>query len=91
MLRISPSEDDAATVLLLEGKLLEPWVGEVERAVASASGRFAVQLDLSGLDYVDASGARLLARLRQRGVVLRLASPLVAGLMAAGAASRRTS
>ena len=60
-----------------------------ERAVAGAHAHSDVQIDLSGLDYVDASGIRLLYRLRRRGVGLRLASPLVAGLLAAARRARR--
>lgn len=89
MLRITRSAHANATVLLLEGKLLAPWLAELERAVAGARADSDVQIDLSGLDYVDASGIRLLSRLRRRGVGLRLASPLVAGLLAAARRSRR--
>jgi ABC-type transporter Mla MlaB component len=83
MLRITRSESAGTAVLLLEGKLLEPWLDEVRRAIADAGRQNAVQLDLSGLDFVDPTGALLLATLGRRGIVLRAASPLVAGLMAA--------
>jgi hypothetical protein len=83
MLRISQSPSAAATVLLLEGKLLEPWLDELRGAIAGAGRESVVHLDLSGLDFVDPAGALLLATLARRGMLLRGASPFVAGLVAA--------
>jgi len=83
MLRISPLQSSGATVLLLEGKLLEPWLDELQRAVTAAGRKNSVQLDLSGLDFVDPAGAILLATLQRSGVTLRAASPFVAGLVTA--------
>jgi anti-anti-sigma regulatory factor len=89
VLRISRSQSMGAVVLLLEGKLLEPWLDELQQAIRGAGGENAVQLDLSGLDFVDPTGALLLAMLRRRGVALHSASPLVTGLIAAAIEERR--
>ena len=83
MLRITRSRSSGTDVLYLEGKLLEPWLEELRREIASAGREAAVQLDLAGLEYVDPAGALLLTTLGRRGIALRAASPLVAGLMAA--------
>ena len=89
MLRISQSQSVGSVVLFLEGKLLEPWLDELHQAIRSAGGENAVQLDLSGLDFVDPTSALLLAMLGRRGVAVRAASPLVAGLIAAAIDERR--
>jgi len=89
MLRISRSDSAGVTVLLLEGKLLAPWLDELEHAIAAADSKNAVQLDLSALNFADPSGALLLATLERRGIALRAVPPLVAGLMAAALSESR--
>jgi ABC-type transporter Mla MlaB component len=83
MLRISRVESDGVTTLLLEGKLLEPWLDEIRRAIASANSQTSVRLDLSGLSFADPVGALLLATLERSGIGLSARSPLLAGLIAA--------
>ena len=69
MLRITGSHgSDLTRTLKLEGKLLGPWIGELE----SACGRPNVPpdrvcLDLSGLTFIDTEGARFLNRLIRDG------------------------
>jgi hypothetical protein len=90
MLRISRFEADGVTTLVLEGKLLEPWLDEFRGAIAASDSHTRVRLDLSGLSFADAVGALLLATLERSGIGLSAASPFVAGLIAAAmpAASR---
>jgi anti-anti-sigma regulatory factor len=53
---------DRRRTLKLEGKLLAPWIGELEKACREArAARSPLCLDLRGLTFVDAEGARLLA------------------------------
>ena len=83
MLRITRSESVEGVVLFLEGKLLEPWVGELRAAVESAGGTTPVVLDLAGLRFADSDSTLLLSTLQRRGVVLRQPSAFIAALLAA--------
>ena len=83
MFRISQTQGTRGSVLLLEGKLLEPWVGELRDAVATLSAKTPVEIDLSGLSYADPAGALLLATLARAGALLKAPSPLVKALLAA--------
>jgi ABC-type transporter Mla MlaB component len=68
--------------LLLEGRVAERWVPELERAAATCLEKSpSLELDLSGVSYVDAAGAKLLARLAARNVALRGHSAFVAELL----------
>jgi anti-anti-sigma regulatory factor len=83
MLRISRSDSGHSTSFLLEGKLLEPWLDELRDAIARVPSARAVVLDLSGLSFIDAPGAVMLATLKRSGTCLESPSPLVAALIAA--------
>jgi ABC-type transporter Mla MlaB component len=82
MLRITQQPGASQATLLLEGNLLKEWIEELQQALAEArSDGAAVGLDLSGLRFVDAEGARFLRECRKRGVSLRGASPFVSALL----------
>jgi hypothetical protein len=83
MLRITTTQsDDSPSVLKLEGKLLEPWIGELHEACRRACERTAsATLDLAGLSFVDVPGSIALRDLRRRGLRLTGCSPLVAELL----------
>ena len=83
MFRITTIENDGSpAVLKLEGKLLEPWIGELHEACRRVSERAAVAtLDLTGLSFIDAPGTIVLRDLRRRGVQFKGCSPLVAELL----------
>jgi anti-anti-sigma regulatory factor len=62
---------DGPAVLLLEGQVVGPWVGELERAcepILASGGRLA--LDLQGVSFLSREGVRLLWNLRDRKVGL---------------------
>jgi hypothetical protein len=83
MLRITLGiEKPAERTLKLEGKLVGPWVGELEAACreAMALGE-RLCLDLHAVSFVDADGVRLLRELLGRGARV-VCSGLVAGLLA---------
>ena len=69
MLRITTTHRDQATrTFKLEGKLLGPWIHELESAyTTSLVSPDRVRLDLHGLTFVDAEGARFLASLIRDG------------------------
>jgi hypothetical protein len=62
-LRISISENENAVGLTLEGRLVGPWVAELDRAWQEASAMLhgrPVRLDLRNVTYSDAGGKRSL-------------------------------
>jgi hypothetical protein len=61
-------ENDLTRTLKLQGKLLGPWISELESACGPAQfSPDRVRLDLLGLTFVDAEGARFLERLIRGG------------------------
>jgi anti-anti-sigma regulatory factor len=83
MLRITTIQNDNSPVILkLEGKLLEPWIGELDEACRRASVATAsTTLDLAGLSFVDTPGTIALRDWRRRGMRLVGCSPLVTELL----------
>jgi len=76
---------DSNHTLKLEGKLLEPWVCEMLRAVAESNGHSnRVRLDLSDVTYVDVAGMELLRDLIRRGIGIAACSAFVAELLHEG-------
>ena len=79
MLRIDMVERDGREVLLLEGRVIGPWVDEVRRSCRDALGRTAdVVIDLGAVSFVDADGVVLLRDLASRRVALANTTPFVA-------------
>ncbi|MGO9469523.1 MAG: hypothetical protein ACLQIB_20840 [Isosphaeraceae bacterium] len=83
MLIITRSEgSDSTRTLKLEGKLLEPWIGELE----SACGESLVTpdrlcLDLCYLTFVDAAGTRFFMNLIRDGARVSACSAFVAEML----------
>jgi RNA polymerase sigma-70 factor (ECF subfamily) len=80
MLKITQQDAPDATTLWLEGRLTAPWIDELERVCAALAGR-RLQLDLSGLVFVDEAAAAALVRLLGGPVTCIGASPLVRELL----------
>jgi ABC-type transporter Mla MlaB component len=71
MMKITVVEAGGKFTLLLEGKLVAEWVGELERCweqVQTSPERIAV--DLTAVTSVDATGKTLLDKMHQAGTVL---------------------
>lgn len=66
MLRIRNELRDGAPVLVLEGRLVGPWVDAL-RDAARAAVRPPAALDLTGLSFATDDGAELLRQLVARG------------------------
>ncbi len=83
MLRITTTNGAQATrTLKLEGKLLGPWIGELESACRMSEVLpDCVRLDLDGLSFVDAEGARFLACLIRDGARVIACSGFVAEIL----------
>jgi ABC-type transporter Mla MlaB component len=79
MLRISEMETGNGHVTLkLEGRIVGPWVAELERACGILTERRqAFGLDLTDVFFVDRGGVALLLDLKQRRIVLQGCSPFV--------------
>ena len=70
MLRITIDDKQDAVVLRLEGRLIRPWVEDVEqcwRNVFATLGERRVQVDLSAVTFVDTAGGALLSRMQRAG------------------------
>ncbi len=74
---LSPAAADGRAIVL-EGRLVGPWVEELRRVVGGIGHR-ELTIDLGALSFADADGLTLLRSLRDAGV--ELASP--SGFMAA--------
>jgi ABC-type transporter Mla MlaB component len=83
MLRITQTQGASGKVnLTLEGRLVGPWVAELKSAVTDAClSASSVNLELSGVRFVDAEGLALILGLQDQGVRLRDASPFVRELL----------
>jgi ABC-type transporter Mla MlaB component len=66
-------------VLKLEGKLLEPWIDELQRSIQVSPDR--LTLDLSSLSYADTAGIQLLGELIRNGAKLRGTTGFIAALL----------
>jgi hypothetical protein len=72
VLRISIERDRSTLSLVLEGRLVGPWVDELRRISATHITRnVPLTVDLEGLTAMDARGQALLDELRQDGATLR--------------------
>ena len=82
MLKITRSGNNGTVRMMFEGKLLGPWLDEVREQFEWAdSGKTAIDLDLSGISYVDEPGASLLRDLMARGVRIVACSSFVAEVL----------
>ena len=70
MMEITQSEDRDLT-LELEGKVLQPWIGELESACGESLIKpERVCLELYDLTFIDVAGARFLASLMSDGAIV---------------------
>jgi ABC-type transporter Mla MlaB component len=83
MLRITTlNADGSPAIVKLEGKLLEPWISELQEACRAARKQdVSMTLDLAGLSYIDTPGTIALRDLIRRGVSVTGCTPLVSELL----------
>ena len=80
MLRITRQPIDDSTILLkLEGKLLEPWIEELQRSINGFTKT--IKLDLSALTFADAAGMHVLADLIRNGATVSSCSGYISALL----------
>jgi len=85
MLRIYFHDQVPVTSFVLEGKLVGPWVTELEKcwqAALAANGSRTMLVDLAEVSFIDAEGRALLARMRQAGVRLLSTGVLINAIVA---------
>jgi len=82
MLRVTqPSAGEAGAILKLEGKLIQPWVDEIQGLLNEGKFSTGARLDLSGLTFIDEAGTTLIRHLLSQGFQIESCSPYVAELL----------
>jgi ABC-type transporter Mla MlaB component len=71
MLRITVHKNGSATRFMVEGRLAEPWVGELRRCWQTARASQNLVVDLTEVTLVDAEGQALLAEMHLNGTEIR--------------------
>jgi len=86
VLRIAVVEgENGSTTLELEGQLIGPWIGELERLCAPIVRQGCpLSLDLRAVSFVARDGVELLYNLRQQRVTIRDCSTFVLEQLRAG-------
>ena len=85
MLRIYIHDEVPVTSFVLEGKLVGPWVKELEKyweSVVATNASRTMLVDLADVSFIDAEGRALLARMRQKGVRLLSTGVLINAIVA---------
>ena len=92
MLRIYIHDEVPMTSFVLEGKLVGPWVTELEKcwetALAANCSR-GILVDLADVTFMDSKGKALLARMRRKGVKLLSNGVLINAIVAEIEAQKR--
>jgi len=73
MLRIYIHDEVPVTSIVVEGKLVGPWVKELERcweSVVAIHPYRSMQVDLTHVTFIDSEGRALLTGIRQKGAKL---------------------
>lgn len=81
MLRIDSRDENGLTTLTVEGKLVGPWVKELElcwQGILSnqlssqlpGEPSQSIRINLSAVGFIDSEGKELLTRMRKQGAVL---------------------
>lgn len=81
MLRMTRAESGRVTTILVEGKILGPWISEVRAAIAAVPRGHRCRIDVARVTFVDSAGAELLATLQRDGVEIASCSRFIAELM----------
>ena len=81
MLRIDVSQQGAATLVKLEGRLVGPWVAELESVLTAVQAPQAVVLELEGVSHADEAGLAVLRLALAKGARISSVSEFVAYLL----------
>lgn len=84
MLRITTYDGPESVTFKVEGRLVGPWVSELERCWKSAlagSQCLPVRVDLAAATYIDAGGRELLKQMHRQGVELQATDCLMKSIV----------
>lgn len=82
MFRITKTNHEVCRVLKLEGKLLHPWIDDLVREFRAARAHgYSVELDMSGVSYVDDPCLIVLSDLVRQGIAIKTPSPFISELL----------
>jgi anti-anti-sigma regulatory factor len=85
MIRITTHDQAPVMSFVLEGKLVGPWVKELEKcweSALSADSSRAMLVNLASVTFIDSAGRALLARMRRQGVRLMSAGVFMNAIVA---------
>ena len=85
MLRIYIHDQVPVTSFVLEGKLIGPWVKELEKyweSMVATNAPRTMLVDLADVSFIDVEGRALLTRMRQKGVRLLSTGVLINAIVA---------
>lgn len=85
MLRITIHNDAQVTSFVIEGKLVGPWVEELEKcwkSALAADPSQAMLVNLAAVTFIDSAGRALLTRMRRRGGKFLSAGVLINAIVA---------
>jgi anti-anti-sigma regulatory factor len=85
MLRITVHDTPPVMTFQLEGRLVGPWVGELQgcwHGTLARQRRPILRVDLTGVTFIDAEGQACLAALHRQGAELVAADCLTKALVA---------
>jgi hypothetical protein len=84
MFRVTVTDDQAATLLDVEGRLAGPWVGELKACWEREKGRGRpIRVRFAGATFIDASGRALLEEMSASGAELEGGGCLIRAILAA--------
>jgi hypothetical protein len=93
MLRIYIHDEVPVTSFVAEGKLVGPWVKELERCwegVVADDPYRSMLVDLTHVTFIDSEGRALLTRMRQKGAKLLSSGVLINSIVADIEAQQRS-
>jgi ABC-type transporter Mla MlaB component len=85
MLRITIHNEAKMTSFVVEGKLVGPWVEELEKCWKSelaADPSLAMLVNLAAVTFIDSAGRALLSRMRRQGAKLLSNGVLINAIVA---------
>ena len=85
MLRISKHDESGSLTLQLAGKLVGPWVNELNSCWQESRGKYGkspICIELSEVSFVDADGRKLLAAMYTQGVKFKCTGCLMKAVVA---------
>lgn len=85
MLRITIHNEAQVTSFVVEGKLVGPWVEELEKcwkSALAADPSQAMLVNLAAVTFIDSVGRALLSRMRRQGAKLLSTGVLIKAIVA---------